>query len=880
MQRLPPMTRIPRPLRLALPVCVFALAVPAFAADPVDWPEDQRSFFEDGPAWLLTAAERGELAAASEAERGARIAALLAEDPDPATEVNELALGIRHRLELARSLFTTPSDARYRVAFLHGLPTERTIIDCGQTFKPMEVWAYDLSTAGGARASALQTALTQNVEPPKGGLKNLLHFKSDWTEEPKLVFYRTDPSTAFRLWNPLDGKRPLYTRGMDYLLQQYDELRNLITGKRFDLQACDTTRVVDAATGIGGLAEFYLGRPKEGPVKSFLEPPADRAAWAREASKTTLEGKAELPLSRVEAKFPLRQGDLIVSRLLIEVASSEGLETTLDGDVELIVDALIESGGSLLTERRARFRTAPPQAAAPLTLALEENLRAGVPVVARFHVKDEISGREGWIVKAFRVPAQPIEADRETSVEGAAVLGEKLALAASAAARDGLILAPPVEGQVSLGLWRAQALVSGARIQKVVFLVDGVEQVSRKEEPWEAELRLATYPAEQIVRAEGYDAGGELVAADEVILNQPRGSFKVRILEPRRGAKVVSETTARAEVVVPEDRTVTGVEFKVNDHVVASLEKPPWTAVVRPGGAGETTYVSVTATLDDGRTAEDVRFLNSPDIVEEVDVRLVELYTTVADRTGRLQLGLGEDDFEILEDGRPQQISKFELVENLPLTIGIAIDTSGSMQSALSEAQLAGQAFLANVTRPKDRCFVVAFSGKPTLLMPPTDDVGGCQQGLDGLQAVGWTALHDAIVTSLYYMRELEGQRALVLLSDGDDTTSSIAWKDALEYAKRSGAVVYTVGLGVGELDLGIRHKLSDLAAETGGRTFYVKRAEELSGIYGEIERELRSRYLLAYAPDRSDETGAFHQIEVKLKKGGLKARTIRGYYR
>jgi VWFA-related protein len=327
------------------------------------------------------------------------------------------------------------------------------------------------------------------------------------------------------------------------------------------------------------------------------------------------------------------------------------------------------------------------------------------------------------------------------------------------------------------------------------------------------------------VRAEGYDAAGELVAADEVILNQTRGAFGVEIAEPPRGFVGYGTVRVRAEVTVPEERRVERVELRLNDTTFATLALPPWTAEVEIPEGDEVTYLSAVATLDDGRQAEAVRFLNAPQFLEEVDVRLVELYVSVIDRSNRPVLGLGQDDFEVLERGVPQEITKFELVENLPLSVGITIDTSGSMVQALAEAQRAGQDFLRSVMTPRDRCFVIGFAQSPELLMAPTDDTEACLFGLAELRAVGSTSLHDAVVTSLYYFRGMKGQRALVLLSDGDDTSSNIDFQAALEYARHSGVAIYSVGLGVSALELGVRSKLGRLAEETGGRVFYISHA-------------------------------------------------------
>jgi VWFA-related protein len=440
----------------------------------------------------------------------------------------------------------------------------------------------------------------------------------------------------------------------------------------------------------------------------------------------------------------------------------------------------------------------------------------------------------------------------------------------------------PPETEVVLGLWRAEALVTGERIVKVSFLVDGKTQLTRSRRPFSAELRLSQFPVQQVVRAEGYDAAGELVAADEVILNQTRGAFGVEIAEPPRGFVGYGTVRVRAEVTVPEERRVERVELRLNDTTFATLALPPWTAEVEIPEGDEVTYLSAVATLDDGRQAEAVRFLNAPQFLEEVEVRLVELYVSVIDRSNRPVLGLGQDDFEVLERGVPQEITKFELVENLPLSVGITIDTSGSMVQALAEAQRAGQDFLSSVMTPRDRCFVIGFAQSPELLMAPTDDTEACLFGLAELRAVGSTSLHDAVVTSLYYFRGMKGQRALVLLSDGDDTSSNIAFPAALEYARRSGVAIYPVGLGVSALGFNVRSKLSQLAEETGGRVFFIGKAEELAGVYDDIEQELRSRYLLAYnakppPPEAAEEE--FREVEIEVGRRGLRARTVRGYY-
>lgn len=872
-------------IRSVTTLLLLLAATPAAAAepDPGLWPEAQRAFYEDGPGLLLSEAQREELGALDEAGRTAFIEAFLATDPIPETAANELAEGIRRRVALARRLYFTPADVRYRLVFLNGEPTQRLEVDCGQVFEPLEVWGWGAGTSQARRSIRIQEELEPAVESRLIEGRKWPRRFSTWEEGPKLVVYQPRGATTFRLWQPFDTKRALYNDDMEYLLEQYEELRNQIRGRRFDLQLCPDTEVVEEATGILGLRDFLKGRPTGAAVRSFLAPPDDLAVWAREAAATPVaEGPAPLLTLPLAVSFPRRDGQLMVVRLLLPLPTGAELPTDEEGNVELVVEGVLENGSEVFGEARLRYRTPPPPAGQPMALAVDQALRPGQTFVARLRVEDEISGREAWVAGGFEVPRLPDRPPASDSPAEAAVAGQPIRVEESTPTGvDNLVLAPPLEGQVSLGLWRAQALITGRRITKVVFLVDGERQLTRSSPPFTAEVRLATHPTEQVVRAEGYDDEGELVAADEVILNQPRGSFRVRLLEPQRGAELSGEVPVRAEVVLPDEATVERVEFRVNDELVDTRERPPWTTRIQvPPGPGPH-YVAATAFLTDGRRTEDVVFLNAPEYLEELEVRLVELYTTVTDRSGRLVRGLEAADFEVLEEGRPQEITKFELVENLPLTVGITIDTSGSMASSLVEAQRTGRAFLESmVSRRQDRCLVVGFSGKATLIMPPTDDVESCAQGLEGLRAVGWTALHDAVVSSLYYMRELQGQRALVLLSDGDDTASGIHFDDTLEYARRSGVVIFPVGLDVPALSLDVRRKLGRLAEETGGRTFYIDHAEELEGVYSQIEGELRSRYLLAYAADSgAGGNPEYREVEVRTKRRGLKARTIRGYY-
>ena len=826
--------------------------------DPTLWPEPQRSFFQDGPGLLMTPEQRTELRALSPEAREQAIQEFLEKDPIPETQDNELTEAIERRRRLADAEYPSPSDVRWQLVFLNGTPAEKLIVDCGQSFKPLEVWSLQ----------------QKRIDPATGKAIN-----------QQLVVYRGGASEPFRLWIPSDSKRVLYIPQMEYWLMQWEELRGRINAVRFDIQTCrESALAVDRATGVPGLtgAKSYKGfvvKPIDN--SSFLAAPRNLVEWARTAAATDAPPTPPtIEVRSFDLAFPQRDGQRMRMSAQVEV-ESQGLELTppeVDENGEkkgpatytLAVQGVLEQDGKPFDEFRLRFRV-PEANADPIVLAVDRSVRSGQPFLLRLRITDERGEAETRLSRGFEAPTKP------TSGLGLvnASTGEPVTADAVHGA-DALVLLPP-PADVVLGLWRAEAIVTGERIRKVVFKVDGTEQLVRSSAPWSAEVRLARFPTEQVIRAEGYDGKGGLVAADEVIVNQPRGALGVWITEPPKGSEVTgSKTQVKAEVMIPDGRRIESLEFRLNDQVATALSKPPWQAdLTLP--SDEVVYVTAVAILDDGTRAEAVRFLRSPEYIEEVDVNLVELYVTVTDRGNQLVTGLTQGDFEIVEAGQRQEVSKFELVENRPLTIGMLLDTSGSMAQSLAQAQSAATGFLRSVMKPRDKAFAVSFASRTRLDMPPTDDVEGVAMALSSLQAVGDTALHDAIVHSLYYFRGMTGQRALVLLSDGDDNASWFKFDDALDYARRSGVAIYAIGYNVPGLG-GLRGKLERLSLETGGRVFYADRSDELPGVYAQIEKELRSRYLLAYnAATATGPTGA-RAVEVKVRKG-YKTRVSRGVY-
>jgi VWFA-related protein len=386
-------------------------------------------------------------------------------------------------------------------------------------------------------------------------------------------------------------------------------------------------------------------------------------------------------------------------------------------------------------------------------------------------------------------------------------------------------------------------------------------------------------PRLRTLTAIAYDATDRELVRDQLVLNASSHRFDIQLIEPRRGEKYERSLRAEARVEVPENKVVERVEFYLNEAEIATLYQPPWvqTILVPPGG--ELAYVRAVAFQPDGNSTEDLVFVNAPDYLEEVDIQFVELYIAVLDGNGRPIDGLTRTDFTVLEDGAAQTPTRFDKVANLPIHAGILLDTSASMEDSLDDAKKAALAFFEQIITPKDRATLITFSDLPYLAAKFTNEMSDLGKGLAGLKAERGTALYDSLVFALQYFNGIKGQRALILLSDGQDEHSRFPFEDTLEFAQRAGVAIYSIGLNLPYKQRSARRELTKFAEQTGGRAFFIESSTELEGIYETIQRELRSRYYLAYQSTNTAPSEAFRTIEVEMSQRDLEAKTLRGYY-
>jgi VWFA-related protein len=209
----------------------------------------------------------------------------------------------------------------------------------------------------------------------------------------------------------------------------------------------------------------------------------------------------------------------------------------------------------------------------------------------------------------------------------------------------------------------------------------------------------------------------------------------------------------------------------------------------------------------------------------------------------------------------------------------MAVDTSGSMFEIFPQVRQAVAGFADNLLEDDDEAVFIRFSWDAEVEVAWTDEIYRITTKLDRITPDGGTSLHDAVVRSLEQFRGRRGRQALVLLTDGEDTTSRTDWKVAERFAHTMRIPIFPIGLGVGKLNMGSRKVLKTLAAETGGQVFFPKKVEELPGVYARIAELLRSQYLLWYPSDSSKPPEKFREIKVDVADKELEVKTIRGYY-
>jgi len=273
-----------------------------------------------------------------------------------------------------------------------------------------------------------------------------------------------------------------------------------------------------------------------------------------------------------------------------------------------------------------------------------------------------------------------------------------------------------------------------------------------------------------------------------------------------------------------------------------------------------------------------------------VGVDVVSLNVIVTDAGGHYSTNLTPDNFAVFEDGVKQDVTFFNKT-NLPIALSLLLDTSASMDTKLSAAQTAAIGF-ARRLRQQDLAEVIDFDSRVIVLQPFTNSAMELEQAILKTSAGGSTSLYNAIYIALKDLKKVVARnieeirrQAIVVLSDGEDTSSLLPFEEVLDLAKRSETGIYTIGLRAPETSSSTKgfkeaeFVLKQLSQQTGGRSFFPNAASELNGVYGQIADELSSQYTVGYTSKNPKRDGAWRRVVVRVDQQGLQARTKQGYF-
>ena len=374
-----------------------------------------------------------------------------------------------------------------------------------------------------------------------------------------------------------------------------------------------------------------------------------------------------------------------------------------------------------------------------------------------------------------------------------------------------------------------QTLVIDPLIQSVEFFLDGVRAKEARKPPYVARVRLDDPPRPQTLEVRAYTDPGKLAGTDRIILNSLDSAFGVRIAE------------------------------------------------IRPAGISPGDFVRVTAQLADGREMEDAELLQGAEHRSEIDVQLVQLQVLVVDRDGDPVGELKAEDFEIRESGAWRPAENLHVSDDVPLVLGVAIDSSESMYLVWRQLHDVLRVFFEGALADDDRAFLVDFDHTVRPLQPLTGSRPLLKARLHRLLAQGGTALNDGVLFSLLQFRNEPGRRALIVVTDGDDLHSRSKRAQVTEYAERMGVPIYFIALGWNDPRGPLIKRLS---RQTGGRLFRIhpgqsraSLARDMQQVFDRINEDLRHQHVLTYYSEHPP--GAGVEPEVRTTRKGLTVKSV-----
>jgi Ca-activated chloride channel family protein len=391
-------------------------------------------------------------------------------------------------------------------------------------------------------------------------------------------------------------------------------------------------------------------------------------------------------------------------------------------------------------------------------------------------------------------------------------------------------------------------------------------------------VHIGEYLRRMRFRALGYDAQGQVIGSDEMVINDPRPPFRAHLLGPAT-LPTSGNVPLSVSISKPTQTTISGVDFYVGEEKIATAAAPPYETSFDAARFASAVYARVVVRTAGGDEANDVLFFGTTPR-DEVNVELQHIPISVA--SGRTPLLL--QDLTLIDNGSPKKIEALVPASEEPLRVILLIDYSESMLEELPVVKAAARQFAQALLRPADRIAVVGFNQRVFWLTGFTNDYNAAAQSVDRVKPSGETHLYDTAIEMLYELQKEPGRHALVILTDGVDQGSKFKLDHLAYYARYAGIPVYPIiknkmlsrllRFGIGRLEL---RKLETLAHDTGATYSIIQQEKELPAVYAKLAAELRQQYELVFY-SQTPQQDQWHPIAVQ-SKAGQSLRLPRGYF-
>jgi Ca-activated chloride channel homolog len=451
---------------------------------------------------------------------------------------------------------------------------------------------------------------------------------------------------------------------------------------------------------------------------------------------------------------------------------------------------------------------------------------------------------------------------------------------------------------MAVGRVALRAETADPRVASVSWTVDDTTRTLPP--PFTLVLDVGPVPQEKRVLAVALDRDRKALYRKEVILNPGERALHLEILSPLEGERVSGSVTVLVRSAVPPGDALESVTVEAGGRsVTLAGDGDNLSAVVEV--ADRTVPLSVNLRTVDGRRAERTIVLNGHGVLASSEAHIVEQMVAVT-RGGEPLEGLTAADFKVRDGAGACEVRDVTLLKDTPLAVGILVDTSESLLYTEALRQATAGLFLERTVKERDRAFLTRFGPGVSKVVDWTRSKEALRQAILALpdDEIPGTLLYSGIVRALYQFQGQQGARALILITDGNAFEDDLGAGQALEYARQSGVKIYALGLpATGHYETIVREKdaegksvkrvvlepvtlppnleaLQPFAKETGGRVYSVRKADDLPTFYAEIERDIRTQYLVSYVSN-AKRKAVFHPVEIRTTRGQV--RTAPGFF-